>query len=1059
MGFTHLHIHTEYSLLDGFCHLKDLIKKAKELNFSSLALTDHGGLYGMVPFYKGCTENGIKPIIGCEVYVVDNMKKKENKESPNHLTLLAENEEGLKNLYRIITSSHLEGFYFKPRVDKDLLNRHSKGLIALSGCIKGEVQELILKGDIEGAKAAAGNYKEIFGRDGFFSELQYHRLPLEKKVNFWLLKLSQELGLETVATNDVHFIAKSDFTLHQVLMAIKTLSVVGESPQYITPEHYLKSEEEMSRIFAEIPKALFNTEEIAKRCSINLDLKTLNLPKARVPEGLSEEEYLKNMVYEGARIRYGSPIPLTVKERLGYELSIIEKTGFVGYFLIVKEIVDFARENGIIVGPGRGSAAGSLVAYCLFITDVDPIKHGLLFERFLNPERISPPDIDIDLCHIGRKKVLEFIRERFGKENIAHAGAFSTLQARAVLRDTGRAIGLSYETIDKITSLVPYSAIDLESLVKENPNFKKLISSDEKAKKAFLIAKKLQGLPRHMTQHSAGVVIADKPLTEYVPLERASGEEIITQADMYALEDLGLVKIDLLGLRFLSVIDSTFKFIKKTKGVKLSLKDIPLNDQKTFEAIKGGNTTSTFQLESSGMRTLLRKVKPESIEEISDVLALYRPGPLTSGMTEEYVKRKKGESRVTLPHPLLKDILSSTYGVFIYQEQLMQTANIIADYSLGEADLLRRAIAKKDKETIDKEKPKFLARAKQKGIDEKTALEIFRTLEAFGNYGFNKSHSISYAFLAYYTVYLKVHYPVEYFASLLTLYMDIPSRLQRYLCEARNLGIKILLPDINKSFAGFCPEIHKGEDAIRTGLGLIKNLGPQGIKEILTIREKEPFSGFFNFVKRVNKKVVNIKSLESLILAGCFDSFSIPRPALLLALKKFLKENKSKEDGQLCFNNHDSPLDPLINDVMLSDFSPAEKLSHELKALGHYITKHPMEFFENTASKIRTHNLSQINEMQKRTKVCVAGIITDKRQARTRSGERMLFASFEDLTGNLELVLFPEVIKKYGLYLEYSYPLVVWGTTDINDDRTPTIVVEKILPLEEAYYLSKNPTA
>lgn len=1059
MGFCHLHLHTEYSLLDGLCRLKDLIKKARGLSFDSLALTDHGGLYGMVPFYKTCMENGIKPLIGCEIYVVDNMKKREGKESPNHLVLLAENDEGLKNLYKIISLSHLEGFYFKPRTDKTLLSRYSKGLIALSGCVKGKLPELILKGDIDGAKTEAKNYMDIFGKDNFFLELQYHGLPLEKKVNFWLLNMSKELKLDIVATNDVHFIEKTDYTLHRVLMAVQTLSTVEEFPRYTTPEHYLKSEEEMKKLFLEVPRALLNTEYIAKRCDVKLALNTPKLPKTKVPEGFSEEEYLKKMAFEGAFIRYGYPLPDKIEERLLYELSVISKTGFTGYFLVVKEIIDFARQSGIMVGPGRGSAAGSLVAYCLFITDVDPVKYHLIFERFLNPERISPPDIDVDLCHTGRRKVLDFIRERFGKENIAHAGAFSTLQARAVLRDTGRAIGLPYETVDRLTSFIPYSAVDLGNLIVQSPGFKNEVLSSEKTKKAFYIAKKLQGLPRHMTQHSAGVVIADKPLTEYVPLERASGEEIITQADMYALEEMGLVKIDLLGLRFLSVIDSTLKFIEKTKRLKLSLKDIPLNDSKTFETIKAGNTTCTFQLESSGMRSLLRKVGPECIEEISHILALYRPGPITSGMTEEYVKRKKGESPVSFPHPLLEEVLSSTYGVFIYQEQLMQAANIIADYSLGEADLLRRAIAKKDREKIEKEKPKFLERAKKKGIEEKTALEIFSTLEAFGDYGFNKSHSISYALLAYYTVYLKVHHPVEYFSSLLTLYMDTPSRLQRYLCEARNSGIQILLPDINKSGIGFTPETEEGKIFIRTGLGLIKNLGPQGIKEIYSLREEEPFSGFFNFVKRVNKKIINSKSLESLILAGCFDSFGIKRPVLLLALKKVLKETKAIDGNQLSIGESSPSFEPLIDDVMLSDFSSFERLSHELLSLGHYITRHPMEFFEEAAGNIRTHTLSQVGELQKKTKVCVTGIITDMRRARTRKGERMLFASLEDLTGSLESVFFPEVIKKCELFLEYSRPLVIWGTNDINDDGTPTIVAEKILPLEEVCYLSRNSTA
>ena len=1053
MSFCHLHVHSEYSMLDGLCRLPELVRKAAELGMPALSLTDHGGLWGVVPFYKLCLEAKIKPILGCEVYVVENLRKKEGKENPHHLVLLAENQEGYQNLIKLITISHLEGFYYRPRLDKEQLAAYSKGLIALSGCLKGEVADYILKGDMAKAKQAVTDYAEIFGKHNFYLELQDHGLMEQKKINFWLKNFAKEFSLRLVATNDVHYLEPEDSRIHNVLLSVQTMSVVEEALSLPGNQYYLKSERAMKELFPDVPEAIQNSAVIASRCNVKLKLGHLSLPEAQVPSGYDTNSFLEKLAFEGAKKHYGSPLPSQVFERLAYELSTIKKTGFAGYFLIVKDIVDFAVKQEIPVGVGRGSAPGSLVAYCLGITDVDPIKYGLIFERFLNPERVSPPDIDIDLCHVGRRHVLDHIRKRFGHDKIAHAGAFSTLQARAVLRDTGRALKLDYSKIDQMCSLVPYSHMTLQEVLHQSPHLSSLVRRDPDVRLAFKIAMHLQGLPRHMTQHSAGVVIAKETLTKYAPLQQASGQEIITQVDMDMLEDLGLVKIDLLGLRFLTVIGNTLKFAYKRHGIKLSPKDIPLDDPKTYAALCRGDTNSTFQLESCGMRNLLRKIRPQNIEDLSAVLALYRPGPLNSGMTEEFIARRLGKKEVSFPHPCLEPVLRDTYGVFVYQEQLMQAAQAVAGYTLGEADLLRRAIAKKDKKTIENHRPRFIKQATYRGIDKETAEKIFSILEAFGDYGFNKSHSISYAIMAYKTVFLKEHFTLEYFAALLSLYADTPSRLQLYLSEARRKGIKLLRPDINQSEVGFTPEYGTTEadndnsiGSIRTGLCMVKNLGPQGVKQILKARQERPFTDFFDFCLRIDRRAVGIRALESLILAGAFDSFGISRPALLLALKPATKQKRAIA-GQLSLFAEESHIKGLAEDVLLPDFSFEQKAYHELCSLGHYVTFHPMELQEEWAKGIRSHTVQEVSEICCKKKVRLAGILLDTRFGLTRNKSRMMFVQLEDLTGSIELVVFPKELKFYRPYLVPGAAVLVDGWVDLSDDGHRTVIVEKVRPL------------
>ncbi|MDI3481216.1 MAG: polymerase subunit alpha [Tepidanaerobacteraceae bacterium] len=1074
MTFCHLHVHSEYSMLDGLCRLPQLVDTAAKLSMPALALTDHGGLWGAVPFYKFCIEKGIKPIIGCEVYTVKDLRKKEGREFPHHLVLLAENDDGYKNLLKLVTASNLEGFYYRPRVDKKLLSRHSHGIIALSACMRGEVADLILKGNPAEARKAAAEYVDIFGKENFFLEMQDHGIEQEKKVNFWLRTLARQLGTGLVATNDVHYLTPEDAGIHRALLSVQTLSALGEAISMEGRQYYFKTSAEMEKLFADIPEALKNTGIIAERCNVRLPLGGINLPQIQVPPGYDAGSFLEKLALEGARTRYGMPLPENVQQRLEYELSVIKNTGYAGYFLIVKDIVDFAEKSGILLGPGRGSAAGSLVSYCLGITDVDPIKYGLIFERFLNPERVSPPDIDVDLCHRGRRDVLEYIRQRFGRERISHAGAFSTLQARAVLRDTGRALGMAYKKIDGMCSLIPYSHMNLEEALEQSPRLATLVRRDPEVKQVFETARHLQCLPRHMTQHSAGVVIAEKPLTEYVALQRASGEEIITQADMDMLEDLGLVKIDLLGLRFLTVIGDTLKLIRARRGIHMTVRDIPLDDEAVFEALRRGDTNSTFQLESTGMRNMLRKVQPENIEDLSAVLALYRPGPLQSGMADEFIARRRGKKPVTFLHPCLEPILAETYGVFLYQEQLMQAANAVAGYTLGEADLLRRAIAKKKKEEIERQKPVFIQRAMQRGIDANTAGQIFSVMESFGNYGFNKSHSVSYAVMATRTVYLKEHFPLEYFSALLSLYMDTPSRLQLYLSEARKKGIKILLPDINKSGMAFSPEPPEEKTsgaesrsssmgAIRCGFALVKNLGVRGIKEILRARQQGPFTGFFNFCRRTDRRAVTSKALESLILSGAFDAFGIPRPALLLSLKSAVLEAKSAscstDSGQVCLLPEDSAAERLANDVLLPEFSQEQKINHELRALGHFITIHPMELWKGAAAKLRNCTVADISEINEKKKVRLAGILLDPRWGRTRSGSRMMFVRLEDLTGAVEVVIFPREMRLFSQHLFTGSAVIIDGWTDLNDDGNITVVAEKVFPLKNFVSTPAAPAA
>jgi len=851
-NFVHLHTHTEYSLLDGACRIKELVAKAKKYKMPALAITDHGVMYGVIQFYKEAIRQGVKPIIGCEVYVAPNSrfdKSTQRKETPYHLILLAKNNEGYKNLIKLVTLSYLEGFYYKPRIDKKILKEYSKGLIGLSACLKGEIPYYILQNNLNKVKEVAIDFVSIFGEDNFYLELQKNGIPEQEIVNENLIKIGQELSIPLVATNDIHYLEKKDASAHEILLCIQTATNLDDPKRlkFTTDKFYFCSPEEMNQNFSEIPQAIENTIRIAERCNLKINFKQAQLPEFSVPPNYNISSYLKELCYNGLKERY-TTITRELEERLEYELSVIEKMGFVPYFLIVWDFVRYAKEKNIMVGPGRGSAAGSLVAYCLKITNVDPMAYGLLFERFLNPERISMPDFDIDFCYERREEVIEYVSKKYGEDKVAQIITFGTMAARAAIRDVGRALGIPYSQVDTIAKMIPWEPnITIKKALNIESGLEDLIKKDKNIKKLIDIASSLEGLARHASTHAAGIVLSQKPLTDYVPLQKTTEGEICTQYAMAELEELGLLKMDFLGLRTLTVIGNALEIIKHTQGKEVDINQIPLDDQLVYKMLSQGNCTGIFQLESEGMRDLVKRLKPESIEDIAALLALYRPGPLGSGMIEDFINRKKGIVKIKYPHPRLESILKETYGVIIYQEQVMKIASELAGFTLGQADILRKAMGKKQKAVMEKQREIFIKGAQKNGIGKSTATEIFDLIAYFAGYGFNKSHSVSYAFISYQTAYLKTHYPVEYMASLLTSVMGNNDKVALYIKECKNMHIDILPPDINQSLVNFTVV---RENTIRFGLAAVKNVGEKAIESIIKERKKKSkFSSLLDFAK------------------------------------------------------------------------------------------------------------------------------------------------------------------------------------------------------------------
>lgn len=1048
--FVHLHVHSEYSLLDGAGRLEELVEAAVSLGMPALALTDHGVMYGVVDFYKAAKSRGLKPILGCEVYVAPRSrfdKEPHRDDFQYHLVLLAENETGYRNLVALVSAAYLEGFYYKPRVDKELLARHREGLIALSSCLAGEIPTLLLNGQEEKAYKTAAWYREVFGRSGFFLELQDQGLPGQSRVNAKLVDLARGLGISLVATNDAHYVRRDQARIQDVLLCIQTGKTLQEEQRlrFLTPEFYLKSREEMEEIFGEIPEALDNTLEIAERCSFDFEFGRLHLPEYRVPLGETPSSYLRRLCYAGLERRY-SPPSKEARDRLEHELNIIERMGYQGYFLIVWDLVNFARQQGIPVGPGRGSAAGSLVAYCLGITNIDPLRYNLLFERFLNPERVNMPDIDIDFCFERRDEVIEYVRQKYGEDHVAQIITFGTMAARAAVRDVGRVLGWPVAEVDRIAKLVPTElGITLERALETSPELRGLYQSSSRVRELLDTARAVEGLPRHASIHAAGLVITPEPLIHYIPLQK-TGDAITTQFPMQTVEELGLLKMDLLGLRTLTVIGHTVETLRQ-HGKDVEIENLPLDDQATYDLLSSGESTGIFQLESSGMRSLLRSLKPERMEDIIALVALYRPGPLGSGMVEDFIQRKHGFVPVTYPHPDLEPILKETYGVILYQEQVMQIAHLMAGYTLGQADELRRAMGKKKPEEMARHRDRFIEGAVQRGYDPNLAAQIFDLMEYFAGYGFNKSHSAAYALVAYQTAYLKAHHPVEFMAALLSSVSQHLEKVAPYLEECRRLGIKVLPPDINESGVDFSV----GDGHIRFGLAAVKNVGRAAVEAILAAREAGgPFTSLADFCRRVDLQVVNRRVLESLIRCGAFDSLGRGRRPLLQALDACLeaasRTQSDRKRGQVSLLDMvgASLEDPPLPQV--PEFSQEEILAMEKELLGFYLSGHPLEPYITSLRKRTTHTLAELEELADGTPVVVGGVLVGLRKVITRRGEPMAYLLLEDFGGQVEVLVFPRVYERCRDWLFKDQIFLVEGRIDREEEEVKVLAdhVEKV---------------
>lgn len=1062
--FVHLHLHTEYSLLDGACRLDTVLKRAVEFKMPALAITDHGNMFGAVEFYLKAQKMGVKPIIGCEVYVApknrfEKSSTADNK-GPYHLVLLAKDSTGYANLIKLVSAGYTEGFYYKPRIDKELLVQHAEGLIGLSACLKGEISYLLNKGQDEQAETLARQYSEILGKDNFYLEIQENGIEEQNKVNKKLVALAEKLSLPLVATNDCHYINAEDSYAHEILLCIQTGKTMDDPQRmrFSTQEVFFKSAEQMKKAFKDLPEAISNTVEIAKRCNLEIPMGQLHLPHYQVPEGYNLYSYLEHLAKEGLFKHYPElkslPADNPINERLEFELSIIKKMDYPGYFLIVWDFVNYSRQNGIPVGPGRGSAAGSIVAYALGITDIDPLKYNLLFERFLNPERVSMPDIDIDFCMERRDEVINYVTQKYGQQNVAQIITFGTMAARGVIRDVGRALNMPYAEVDKIAKLVPNVLnITLNEAIQQEERLKEI--EDDGAQGALLLknARTLEGLARHASTHAAGIVITPKALTEYVPLYKGSKGEIMTEYPMGNLEKIGLLKMDFLGLRTLTVIENTLKFIEQSRQVKLDINNIPMDDGKTFESLGDANTIGIFQLESSGMRDLLRRMRPDCFEDLIALVALFRPGPLGSGMVDDFISGKSGKTKIKYPHPLLENVLKETYGVMVYQEQVMQSASILAGFSLGEADLLRRAMGKKLPEAMAKQREKFVEGAKNNKIKTEKAEKIFDLMAHFAGYGFNKSHSAAYAMLAYQTAYLKTHYSVEFMAALLTSEKDNTDKVVKYINECRDMDISILPPDVNESDSNFSVV----GDKIRFGLAAVKNVGETAVNEIIQQRNtKGAFASLLDFCKRVDLRVVNRRVIESLIKCGAFDSTNVRRSQMVQVLDQVLeiaqRAQKDRQIGQTSLfelmgrgeKDFDEEQLPMPD---IPEWPESQLLALEKESIGFYISAHPLNSYSHIIRAQATHSTTELVNCSEGQNVTIAGLVSSLKEIRTKNGDRMGFMNIEDLEGFVEVVLLPNVFKDAIPFLQGETPILIKGDINIKDEMVK-VRANQVLPLD-----------
>jgi DNA polymerase-3 subunit alpha len=1065
--FVHLHLHTDYSLLDGACEISRLVDRAAELKMPAVAVTDHGNLFAAVKFYDAALKRDVKPIIGCEAYVAATSRfdRSSAADRPNHIILLCENERGYRNLVKLASAAYIEGYYYKPRIDKELLARHADGLIGFSGCLRGEIPSALLADRYEAARQCAYDLRDIFGKGNFFLELQDQGITDQHKINPQLARLSRETGIPLVVTNDCHYLSRDDARAQDVLMCIQTGKTLSDPNRmrFATDQFYFKSYEEMLKLFGEIPEALERTVEIAARSNLHLERKQHVFPPFEVPAGETLESYFEKVTRQGfderrvrlERLRAEGKLrhPLEAyAERLEQEIELIKEMRFAGYFLIVWDFIRFAREKCIPVGPGRGSAAGSLVSYALHITDIDPLQNGLLFERFLNPERISFPDIDIDFCMRQRGKVINYVTEKYGRENVSQIITFGTMGAKAVIRDAGRALDLPFAEVDRIAKLVPNILnITLAEAQATSPELRQAKEHDPRVAELLAIAERLEGLARHASTHAAGVVISPQPLTEMVPLYKSNKDEITTQYAMDDLEKIGLLKMDFLGLTTLTVLDDCQKLIAATQGETLDLDNLPLDDRETYELLGRGLTAGIFQFESRGMTDILRRVKPNRLGDLTALNALYRPGPIQGGMIDDFIARKTGRKKVSYDLPQLKDILEETYGVIVYQEQVMQIAASIAGFTLGEADVLRRAMGKKKHEEMVAMREKFLAGACQNGVPGAKAQKLFELMEQFAGYGFNKSHSAAYALIAYQTAYLKAHYPVEFMAALLTSEIGNQDKLTQYLNECRDMGIKILPPDINSSDLAFTP----AGQSMRFGLTAIKNVGETAIDSVLSARWKlGRFDSLFQFCEQVDLRLLNKRVIESLIKAGALDSLGARRSQMTAVLDRAMElgQKRQREDasGQhgLFMAGAEAEPAPAIDLPDIPEWSEAERLAGEKEVLGFYVTGHPLEKHAARIASVARQDSSSLDSLDNEAPVTLAGILTSLRVRPSKKGDLWASGILEDMRGSVELLVFPQALQQLRGVLKPDAALLIRGRVRHEENARLKVVVNEARPLE-----------
>lgn len=1083
MQFCHLHTHTEYSLLDGAASISKLIARVKELGMNSCAITDHGSMYGAADFYKEAKANGIHPVIGCEVYMAprtrfDKVHGIDNKTS--HLILLAENQTGYKNLIKLVSKGHIEGFYYKPRIDRELLKENCEGIIALSACLAGEIPKALLNGDYDGAKKTAEEYIEILGKDNYFLEIQDHGIADQKRIIPDIIKLSEELGVGLVATNDIHYLTKESAEYQDVLMCIQMEKKVDDPDRmkFETEEFYIKSPEEMAELFKYAPQAIENTQKIAERCKVDFDFNTRHLPSFDVPGGMDAFYYLNELCLKGIKERYEN-VSDKLYERLNYELSVIKNMGFVDYFLIVSDFISFAKNNGVMVGPGRGSAAGSLVSYCLGITNIDPIKYTLIFERFLNPERVSMPDIDIDFAPSGRQKVINYVVDKYGEEQVAQIVTFGTLKAKLAVRDVGRALDVPLSDVNRVAKLIPFDPkMTLDRAMELSAELKTAYESEPKIKELIDISRELEGLPRHAGTHAAGVVITSEPIVDYVPLQLNKENFVTTQFTKDTVEELGLLKMDFLGLRNLTVIENAVSIIEKTHGIKIDIDKLDYDKKEVYDLISSGNTDGVFQLESAGMQSFMTELRPDCLGDVIAGIALYRPGPMDQ--IPRYIHNKKHPEDVTYKHPLLKSILDETYGCMVYQEQVLEIVRVLAGYSLGKADSMRRVISKKKAEQMKVERQNFIYGSEadnipgciNNGIDEKTAIAIFDEINDFANYAFNKSHAAAYAYIAYQTAYLKTFYPVEYMAALISS-VDETDKINHYIANCMEMGIKRLPPDVNKSDDSFTVE----GNGIRFGLSAIKNVGRTVIQNIMQEREKNgEFKTFSDFIDRTAGRDMNKRMLEQLINCGAFDSMGIKRSQLLAVYARTLDASSAERgtnvEGQFSlFDTDDNNAEMELPDIPELDKKQLLKL--EKQATGMYFSGHPMEEYSKRIKGITNLDIGKImtavtreedgtyhiteSNLHDGDRVTICAVISSRKNKTTRSNAQMAYLTIEDTTGSMECLVFPKVLPEYSPMLTEDSIVAIRGRLSFREDEEPKLLAEAFETIEAAILSHKEP--